>query len=294
MSVADRLLFGTAGVPKSTEGTSTLSGIQRIAEIGLDCLEVEFVQGVKMGRDTAEKIREEAQKLDIKLSVHAPYFINLNSAEEGKRLASQERILSSARLAQMLGASCVVIHLGFYGKNTPEQAYLKIKDGLKEVASFLKSERNPVILRPETMGKKAQFGSLEEILQLTRDIDGVQPCLDFSHLHARSGKMNTYLEFHRILKKVEMKLGTQALQNMHIHISGSVYSEKGEMKHVNLEESDFCFDEWIQALKHFDVRGMLICESPEQGTDALMLKNLFYPSFKMPKKVPGTFLQGEK
>jgi len=277
MSHADKLLFGTAGVPKSTEGTSTLAGIQRIAEIGLDCLEVEFVQGVKMGGDTAAKIRDEAQKLGIRLSVHAPYFINLNSPEEGKRLASQERILSSARLAEACGAGCVVIHLGFYGKNSPEQTYAKIKEGLREVASFLKSERNPVLLRPETMGKKAQFGSLEEILQLARDMDGVEPCVDFSHLHARTGKMNTYLEFHRILKKIAMKLGKRALHNMHIHISGSIYNEKGELKHANLEESDFRFDEWIQALKDFDARGMVICESPVQDTDALMLKNLYYP-----------------
>ena len=115
MATAEKLLFGTAGVPKSTKGTSTLSGIQHIAEIGLDCLEIEFVQGVKMGSDTAKKIREEAKKLNVKLSVHAPYFINLNSAEIGKILASQERILSSARLAEQCGASGVVIHLGFYG-----------------------------------------------------------------------------------------------------------------------------------------------------------------------------------
>jgi len=277
MSTADKLLFGTAGVPKSTPGTSTLSGIQHIAEIGLDCLEIEFVQGVKMGSDTAKKIKEEAKKLNVKLSVHAPYFINLNSVEKGKILASQERILSSARMAEQCGASCVVIHLGFYGKNTPEQTYTKIKEGLREVASFLKSERNPVILRPETLGKKAQFGSLEEILLLSKEVDGVQPCVDFSHLHTRSGKMNTYLEFHRILKKIELKLGKKALQSMHIHISGSVYNAKGEMRHVNLEESDFRFDEWIQALQDFDVRGMVICESPVQQDDALMLKNLYYP-----------------
>jgi deoxyribonuclease-4 len=126
------------------------------------------------------------------------------------------------------------------------------------------------------MGKKRQFGSLEEVLLLCREIDGVQPCVDFSHIHARSGKANTYLEFHRILMKIGKKLGEKALKNMHIHISGSVYNDKGEMKHVNLEESDFLFDEWIQALKDFDVRGIVICESPEQDKDALMLKYLYH------------------
>jgi len=276
MCAAKKLLFGTAGVPKSSTGTSTVSGIQRIAELGLDCLEVEFVQGVRMGSDTAQKVREAAERLGAALSVHAPYYINLNSVEQGKRMASQERILSSARLAEKLRAQSVVVHLGFYGREKPEMAYEEIKKGLHEVLSILKKERSPVVLRPETMGKKAQFGSLEEVLLLCREVDGLQPCVDFSHIHARGGKANTYLEFHRILKKVGKKLGDEALRNMHIHISGSVYNEKGEMRHVNLEESDFLFDEWVQALKDFDVRGMVICESPEQETDALMLKNLFY------------------
>jgi deoxyribonuclease-4 len=276
MCAAEKLLFGTAGVPKSSAGTSTVSGIQRIAELGLDCLEVEFVQGVKMGSDTAEKVEAEAKKNNVFLSVHAPYYINLNSKEVGVRLVSQERILSSARIAEKCGAQSVVIHLGYYGKEKPETAYEEIKKGLREVVSILKQERNPVVLRPETMGKKAQFGSLEEVLLLCREVDSLQPCVDFSHIHARGGKANTYLEFHRILKKVGKKLGNEALRDMHIHISGSVYNEKGEMRHVNLEESDFLFDEWVQALKDFDVGGMVICESPEQDKDALMLKNLFY------------------
>jgi len=96
-----KLLFGTAGVPLSASPSSTLAGIKRIAQVGLECLEIEFVKGVKMGTDLAQKIREEAEALNVALSVHAPYYVNLNSAEEGKRLASQERILTSARMAEV-------------------------------------------------------------------------------------------------------------------------------------------------------------------------------------------------
>ncbi len=161
-------------------------------------------------------------------------------------------------------------------ENRFEREYGYLRPVIQEVVSILKAERSPVVLRPETMGKKRQFGSLEEVLLLCRELDGVQPCVDFSHIHARGGKANIYREFYRILKKIGKKLGDGALKNMHIHISGSRYNDKGEMKHLNLEESDFLFDEWIQVLKDFDVRGMLICESPEQDKDALMLKNLFY------------------
>ena len=273
---ADRLLFGTAGVPHSSPGTSSLSGIEHISHLGLDCMEVEFVKGIKMGGDTAKKISEAAQKFGVYLSVHAPYYINLNSPDNGKKLVSQERILNSARLAALCGAKNVVFHCGYYGKTSHNEAFENIKYGLKEVVSILKSERTPVTLRPETMGKKAQFGSFEEILFLCREVDGLLPCIDFSHIHAREGKINSYLEFHRIFTKISKKLGKEALSNLHIHISGVDYSDKGEIKHLNLKESDFKYDEWIQALKDFNVKGMVICESPVQEQDAVMLKDLFY------------------
>ncbi len=127
-SASKKLLFGTAGVPLSASPASTLAGIGKIAQMGLECLEIEFVKGVKMGTDLAQKIKEEAKTLNVALSVHAPYYINLNSAEEGKRLASQERLLSSARMAEICGAKSVVFHAGYYREVGPEQSYQTIKE----------------------------------------------------------------------------------------------------------------------------------------------------------------------
>jgi deoxyribonuclease-4 len=270
-----KLLFGTAGVPQSTSPQSTLAAVQEISRMGLDCLEIEFVWGVKMGSDLCQKIKEKAKELKVALSVHAPYFVNLNSAEEGKRLSSQERLLRSARMAEKCGAKSVVFHCGYYGKSTPEQTYETVKKGLEDVLAILKSERNSVVLRPETMGKKSQFGSLKEILFLCRDLDGMLPCIDFSHIHAREGKANTYGEFYKILKKIEKKLGSAALKNMHIHISGVAYSDKGEIKHLVLNESDFRYEEWVQTVKDYGIEGRVICESPNKEQDALMVKKLY-------------------
>jgi len=270
-----KLLFGTAGVPLSTSDSSTFQAIDQVAQLGLDCLEVEFVQGIKMGLETASKIRRQALSKKIELSVHAPYFINLNSDDRGKRLQSQERLASSARLAATLGARCVVFHAGYYGKDAPEAVFAEVKRELAQVVSLIRSEKLPVTMRIETMGKKAQFGTFEEVLFLCREIEGLEPCLDFSHIHAREGKINSYPEFSRVLEKVGKKLGRSSLKDVHIHISGSHYNATGELKHLDLEESDFCFDDWIQALKDYEVEGMVICESPNLETDALMLKNLY-------------------
>jgi deoxyribonuclease-4 len=183
-------------------------------------------------------------------------------------------------MAHLCGAKCVVFHSGYYGASTAEQTFNVIKRELREVLSVLKSERSPVILRIETMGKKSQFGSLDEVLSLCQELEGLAPCLDFSHIYAREGKANSYLDFYRILKKVEKRLGRSAVKNIHIHISGIDYNQKGEVKHLNLEESDFHYDEWVEALKDLEVEGMVICESPGRETDARMLKEL-YRSYKL-------------
>jgi deoxyribonuclease IV len=276
MATAPRgLLFGTAGVPLSTSEDSSLAAVERIKALGLDCLEIEFVKGVKMGYDTARKVREKAAMLGIRLSVHAPYFINLNSEDPGKRLSSQERLLNTARVGAACGAGSVVFHAAFYGKDPAEKTYEAVKAELKTLLSIVRTERLPITLRVETMGKRSQFGSLDEVLNLCREVDGLQPCLDFSHLYAREGKVNSYTDFHRVLSKVARKLGPRALRNIHIHIAGIHYGDKGEIKHLNLEEADFRYEEWLQALRDLAVEGLVICESPNLEEDALMLKKLY-------------------
>ena len=269
------LLFGTAGVPLSTSEDSSLAAIERIKALGLDCLEIEFVKGVRMGFDTARKVREKAAARGVRLSVHAPYFINLNSEDPGKRLSSQERLLNTARIGAACGAASVVFHAAFYGKDSAEKTYAAVRKELGAIQSIVRTERLGITLRVETMGKRSQFGSLDEVLTLCREVDGLQPCLDFSHLYAREGKVNSYTDFHRVLSKVARKLGPRALRNVHIHIAGIHYGDNGEIKHLNLEEADFRYDEWLQALRDLAVEGLVICESPNLEEDALMLKKLY-------------------
>lgn len=274
-SAPKALLFGTAGVPFSADDDSTLAGIERIKALGLDGQEIEFVQGVKMGLDMARRVRDKAAALGVRLSVHAPYHINLNSEDPGKRLASQERLLKTARVGEACGATSAVFHAAFYGKDSPEKTYEAVRSELRTVMSILRRERLGITLRVETMGKRAQFGSLDEVLALCRDVEGLQPCLDFSHLYAREGRINSYAEFERVLTKVARKLGPRSLRNVHIHIAGIHYGDRGEIKHLNLEETDFRYDEWLQALRDLGVEGLVICESPNLEADAVMLKKLY-------------------
>lgn len=271
----EKLIFGTAGVPRSTKASNSVAGIARVRELGLDCMELEFVQGVRMSEKVAVNVLEAARRENIALSVHAPYYINLNSSEEEKLKASMERIYQAARIGSLCGAESIVLHAAFYQKSSREAAYQNVSKALSELAGRLRDESIDAVLRPETMGKRAQFGTLDEVLSLSEEIEGVMPCLDFSHLHAREGKENSYPEFTSILSKVEDALGKEGLANMHMHVSGIEYDRNGEKKHLTLKESDFNYPELMKALKEFEVKGLVICESPIMEEDALLLKRTY-------------------
>ncbi len=270
------LLFGTAGVPASAKGKSTIDGVQRIRELGLDCMEVEFVQGVRMKEEKARQVGEVAREHDVALSVHGPYWINLNSQEADKIEASRTRILDSARIGHFFNARGVAFHPAFYMGGTSKEIYPKVKKHLRELTAKLRKEKVNVPLDPETTGKGSQFGSLDEVLRLSKDIEGVRPCIDFSHIYARNtGKYNSYNEFAEILESVRQKLGDAALKDLHIHLSGIEYGPKGERNHVVLKETQFDYAGVLKALKDFNAGGLLICESPILEHDALIMQKTY-------------------
>lgn len=269
------LLFGTAGTPLSSKAPSTQAGIERVRELGLGCMEVEFVQGVRMSPQSARVVAEVAAQKGVRLSAHAPYFVNLNAKEPEKVAASQERILQTARITSLLGGDSVVFHAAFYLNDAPPKVYDTVKTNLEQIVAKLREEGNAILLRPEVMGKGTQFGTLEEVLSLSAEVEGVAPAVDFAHWHARTGKANSYDEFVAVLKQIEGKLGRKALDNILIHVSGIDYGTKGERKHVIFAESDFRYDELVRALKDCGVGGVVICESPNLEEDAQLLQETY-------------------
>jgi deoxyribonuclease-4 len=138
----------------------------------------------------------------------------------------------------------------------------------------LRAAGNPVILRPETMGKSAMLGSLDDTIKMSQAIEGVEPCIDFAHLHARpgDGSMNTYDEWRQSLEAYGQALGAQTLKNLHAHLSGIEYTPKGEKEHLPILESDFDLEALLKALDDFECAGRILCESPVMEDDALVIK----------------------
>ncbi len=259
-----KILIGPAG-----SGGAELKNFEELASLGLDAVEVEFTYSVWMNREQAKAIQELNKKLGLKLSIHAPYFINLNSEEPAKLGASRARILKCCEIGHYLSGkehkTPIVFHPGFYLKKTKEETYNKIKEQIIRIQKETKEKGwNDIILSPETTGKASQFGDLDENLSLVKDT-GCGICIDFAHLKAR---YNGNIDYNEIIKKIR----ASGLKKFHAHFSGIEYTAKGERKHLITEEKDI--KELFNHLKKLDMEISIINESPQPLKDAIKMKKL--------------------
>jgi deoxyribonuclease-4 len=266
--------FGTVGTPKNKPKSpgGSVGGIYYLDELGLNAMELGWVRSVRVSDSTAANIKEAGKERGVSLSVHAPYYINLNADEE-EWPKSRKRLMDAARAGHKSGATDIVFHPGSYFGQPPGKVLDTALPRLEECALELQAEENPVILRPETMGKGAMLGSLDDTLEMSK-IKGVEPCLDFAHLHARpgDGSLNSTEEWLSVLEKYQNALGKDSIKRLHCHISGIEYSDKGEQNHLVITESDFNLEALFQALVETQAGGRMLCESPTLEEDALYIQ----------------------
>jgi deoxyribonuclease-4 len=275
--------FGTVGSPTGTpkKPGGSVGAIEFSKSIGLNTLELGWVQSVRVTEVTCAAIKQKGKEQDVSLSVHAPYFINLNGTDE-EWPKSRKRLMDAAHYGNLAGATDIIFHPGSYFGNDPVEVLKLAIPRLQGCVEELRKASNPVTLRPETMGKSAMLGSFEDTLEMSKAIEGVEPCIDFAHLHARpgDGTMNTYDEWAALLKTYQKALGKKALKHLHIHLSGIEYGPKGEKNHLPVAESDLKLNALFKALTEFGCAGRILCESPIMEEDALNLKKAWMKASK--------------
>lgn len=272
----DKLNFLTAGMPLSTGKGGYKRAFEIIEEMGLDGMEVEFVHGVRMSDETRQLLNNISKEKNFILTAHGPFYINLNSKEEDKVIASVQRIIDTAKTATDFGGYSITYHAAFYMGKDKEDVYQQVKTQTQNILDILKENNIKIWIRPETTGKGTQWGSYEEIIRLSKEFEQVLPCIDFSHIHARTaGEYNTYDEFCKVLDRIGTELGDFALNNFHAHLAGIEYTSKGEKRHLIFEEADMNYKDLLKALKSFNVKGALVCESPNIETDTKILKDYY-------------------
>ena len=280
--MADRPRFGPAGVPPSFRRLkAALEDVPKLLQKeGLDAFEYQAVRwGGKpqIKREVAEKLGSEAEKHDVWLSLHGSYFINF-CGEKNVIEASKQRLIACATAAEWMNAHIVVFHPGFYGKKEPKEVFRNCLEALKDVVESMKTLGiKKVKIGPETMGKQSQFGSLEEILKLCEEVEQTQPVIDWAHLHARDkGRFRTIEDFRKVVEKIENRLGTEAVKNMHCHFTKVEFTEKGEKRHHTLDEAEYGPDFTLLAkvIVEFKLRPVIISESPVLDVDAVKMRDI--------------------
>lgn len=251
--------FGPAGMGPVKEVEETF---ERYSKKGIKTCEIPFTYQVYIKkREDAIRVRRAAKKFGIKLTIHAPYWINLNSKDEEKIEGSKKRILNSCRVGHWLGAKKVVFHPGFYGKDSKEEAYFQIKERIKELQEEIKRNKWSIKLAPEIMGKINVFGNVKEIHKLVEET-GCSFCIDFAHVLARYKK----IDFEKLKRLFPQK-------KWHCHFSGIEYGKKGEKHHKKTSKKD-----WERILSNLPTKKniTIINESPSPIEDSLLGLEIYY------------------
>ena len=261
--------IGQAGIPLSCKGRTNKDGLIYTKEIlDLNAMEVQFVRGLYvMEEEEANFMNEYAKENDVELHVHAPYYINL--AGEDELDLSYEKIMSSAHIADKMGAQTVVIHPGYYGDKTPDQTLKAIVKNTKKIQKLMKKEKLKVKIGLETMGKQKVFGSIDEIVEVCKKVEDIIPVIDMGHIHARcNGCLQTQEDFAVIFEKLQ----PLNLKNYLIHITGVLYQDGNEQYHLPIKKGDMPLSPLIDEIidKRYNVT--LISESPLLEHDAVYIR----------------------
>lgn len=258
-----KIFLGPAGTPGFTRG-GTLEGVADVAAIGLNAMEVQFTHGVRMSIRLAGLVSKEAKECGVRLSVHAPYYVNLCSDDKEKLAASKKRIFDSIARAKAMDAHVVTFHPGFYGKLEKEEASRRVVVACKELA---KKTPRGLKLGLETTGKSGAFGTLDEIVSVCKKVRRCVPVIDFAHIYARAGGKINY-------KKVLSAVKPLRLKHLHAHFSNIEYTAKGERHHLVLDGRP-PFGPLAKEIVRQKQSITIICESPILEQDSLRMKGVF-------------------
>ncbi len=251
-----------------------------LAGLNLRAFEYSFGHGIRVREETAGQIREQAERYDIQMSVHLPYYINLAAKEPEKREKNKEYFLEAAHIGRLMGAVRGVFHPGSAGKTNRDTALQRACGILKEIIELLDAAGySDFILCPETMGKLNQLGDLDEVIALCNVDERLLPCIDFGHLHCRGqGAIRAKEDYTAILDALENNLGLSRTRNMHIHFSRIEYTAGGEKMHHTFADTQFGpeFPPLAALLYERGYTPVVICES--RGTmaeDAAAMQKMY-------------------
>ena len=276
--------FGPSGNCESfyAEGYShTEQSAKFVKDRGLDCFEYSFGRGVRMTEEKARSIGEAFQREGVEISAHAPYFINFANPDDEMAAKSYGYVLDTAKVLRFMGGKRVVFHPAAQGKATREDAVALTETRLKILRDLIyENGLQDLSYCPETMGKLAQIGTVEEITRFCKIDPIYTPCIDFGHINARErGSLKTVADYQDRLQYMIDELGYERMKHFHMHFSKIMYSAKGEVKHLTFADDVYGpeFEPLAIALHDLKLEPFIVSESDgKQAEEALEMKKIYF------------------
>jgi deoxyribonuclease-4 len=261
--------LGPAGAPIDAKGME--DGLPMLKEMGLNAMEVQYTYGIQTKLETAERLGKVAKENGIRISCHAPYYINLNSRDRGVLKKSCTWIHRTAEMMNAWGGYMLVHHPGFLHGIRPATVIMNVKKRLAECLTRIRDEGWDVLIGLELTGKQAGFGTLSDIVRVCEDIDGVYPVIDWAHAHARdNGRFEKAHDFDVFLEEYE----DFTTDFLHCHFSCIEFGDKGEIRHLDLGANSPDFAELAKVLKKRSYDITIISESPIRDKDSMRMKSI--------------------
>ena len=275
--------FGPSGNSESfyAKGLShTEDAAKYVREMGLDCFEYSFGRGVRMSEGKAISIGEAFSEQGVEISVHAPYYINFANPSDESAQNSYNYVLDSGRALKLMGGKRCVFHSATQGKAEREDALRLTEERMKTLRDYIYlNGLNDLYFCPETMGKIAQIGTLEEVVRLCKIDDMCLPAIDFGHINAREqGSLKTVSDYKSRLEYMIGELGYERVKHFHVHFSKIQYGVKGEIRHLTFADELYgpLFEPLAIALKELKLEPYIVSESAgTQAEDALEMKHIY-------------------
>ena len=276
--------FGPSGNSQSFYAMGykhTAQAPEYLKKFGLDCFEYSFGRGITLSEGKAEEIGAAFAAAGMEISVHAPYFINFANPDDEAAQKSYGYVLNSARYLKHFGGSRLVFHPAAQGKQSRTEAVERTADRLKTLRDMIyENGLQDIMYCPETMGKLAQIGTLEEVVEFCKIDKIYTPAIDFGHINAREqGSLKTVEDYKSRLEYAIGELGYDRMKNFHVHFSKIMYGGKGEIKHLTFEDAVYGpqFEPLAVALKELGLQPYIVSESDgTQAEDAKAMKDIYF------------------
>ena len=251
-----------------------------VKNLGLQLFEYSFGRGVNIKDEKAASMKTAFENANVKISVHAPYYINFATPDEEKAINSYRYVIDSAIMAKKMGAERIIFHPASQGKEERSVAVARTIDRLKKLEEIIRGEGlDDLIYCPETMGKIVQIGDVKEVTEFCKISDLYVPTVDFGHLNAREqGTLKDESAFLEKMTYMIDNLGYDRVKNFHVHFSKIQYSTKGEIRHLNFDDTVYGpeFEPFIDACLKLNLEPEVICESSgNQAEDALSMMKYY-------------------